>query len=307
MDFTIQPSQHNFDNMEAQLSSTSEDSATAMPSLFLDDLHDSLPLDPDLSIHALTQQHVPPQGQKGSGHQVPTSPQGPYCSPGHILESDDGQAVLNELLELQPQLVQLISRLCGHTNTASDIGDLYRLTQRLGTIMAQSDDSSAWDSNATGPDFGGIQVLLVSSCYFSLIQAYQCLVDILATQVNQSLTQESGQTANTELAYPTICIEGLRLHIPGNAAAEVNLHIAAQTLQYLRSALEQYNKRRVTEPDSAIDVTLDIDDEDAHEGQDAMRSMVSEAVEQLRDVEEGLFDNLHALAGVTNNRLFNLR
>jgi hypothetical protein len=307
MDFTIQPNQNNFDIIEPHLSSPSEHSVAAMPNLFMDDLQEALPLDPDLSIHALTQ-HMPSSGQKESGHhQVPTSPNRPYCSPGHILECPDSQATLNGLLELQTRLVQLVLRFCGHTNTAGDIGDLYRLTQRLGTIMAQSDDSSTWDSNATGPDFGGVQVLLISSCYFSLIQAYQRLVDILAAQVNQPSAQGFGHTANAELAYPTISIEGLRLHMPGSAAAEVNLHIAAQTLQYLRSALEHYNKRRICEPDSAIDVSLDIDDEEAHGGRDHMKSMVSDAVEQLRDVEEGLFDNLHALAGVTNNRLFNLR
>lgn len=276
-----------------------------MPGLFGNDINEPLLPTPHPSIHNFPQS-LGHQGQNGPETQANVPGTGSCPSPGEMAGSLGHSSPIDGLLDLQPRLIRLALRFSQQSNTADDIEELYRATESMGHIMAQLEDPTAKQARGLWTNFSAIQALLLSSCYFSLVQAYQCLTEVLSAQINRS-TPEIGHAASSELACPTISVGGLKLSMPRKAAAEVNLYLAAQRVQHIRCALERCTKRNDNVRDSCDNMALGVDDEATSEGPDTMKDMVDQAVEQLRDGEERLLDNLHALVGVTNNEMFNLR
>lgn len=303
--------QSNPGDFDMQLYSISDDSASFMVDLLSDNLHDPVFPTPDTFSRGSPNTHT-----RTSTEPTINTSTGSYPSPGEILRPSDQHRLLNRLLEIQPRLLKLAMRFSEQSNTTEDVEDIYRVTETMVSIIDQVNDRSSERLQSPGLDFNGVIVLLMSSCYFSLVQAYQCLVEMLAERVNAASVPGMGDMADPSIAslretnVPTISVGGLRLAMPRKAAAEVNLHLVAQTVQYMRGALEQCSKRmdntRRSSHDSTYDSILGIN-EDSLEGQDTMKAMVSQAVEQLNKGEEKLLDRLHSLVGASNNRIFNMK
>lgn len=246
--------------------------------------------------------------------QATISTTGPHTPPAEEPRPPDQHSLLNRLLEIQPQLLKLVLRFSERSNTTDDVEDIYRVTETMVSIMDQMEGERLQRVPGKGFDFNGIGVLVMSGCYFSLIQAYQYLADMLSERASAASAPGTGDMADSSLpclqkmSVPTISVGGLRLAMSRKAAAEVNLHLVAHTVYYLKDALQKCAKRmdkRRSSQRSCYDGLLDLDGGPL-EGHGKMKTMVCQAVDRLNEGEEKLLDHLHTIVGASNNRIFRM-
>lgn len=243
------------------------------------------------------------------------SQKGPLSPPAESQSPcSEQQTLLNHLFEIQPRLLNLALRFSQRSNTTDDVEDIYRATETMIRLMDQMDRRRpSQRTGVVGFDLSGVAVLIMSGCYFSLLQAYSHLVDILTDKADAAAASaspgvESGQNTT---AVPTISVGGLRLAMPRRAAAEINLHLVVQTVQSLKGALRQCARRmgstRRASGDSGYGNVLGIGIEDGQlGGQESMKSMLCQAVEELTEEEGKLLQHLHTVVGTSNNRIFSM-
>ena len=305
----------DFDDLAGQFYSLNDDDApSGMVDLLPESIHDACntvfptpeALRPSTTT-AFTEKSTNQERALGSQKGLlspPAESQGP-CS--------EQQTLLNHLFEIQPRLLNLALRFSQRTNSTDDVEDIYRATETIVRLMDQMDARRpSQQAGVAKFDLSGVAVLIMSGCYFSLLQAYRHLVDILTDKTVAAASARPGvECGQNTTAVPTISIGGLRLAMPRKAAAEINLHLVVQTVQSLKAALRQCARRmgsaRPPSRDSGYENMLGIGTDDGQlGGQEDMKSMLCQAVEELTEDEGKLLQHLHTLVGASNNRIFSM-
>ncbi|XWW99279.1 hypothetical protein V2A60_007288 [Cordyceps javanica] len=152
------------------------------------------------------------------------------------------------LLDAQGRLLNLVRALSSCSSFPQDAEEIYRITdifvKVVDDITTRLDESSA----AHSPSGGSITHMLLSSCYMSLIQAFECLVNLLGRELglkNSDSEPSLGCTlAENQLPRPTaaanvpyISVGSVRLAMPRRAVAEINLHLVGQAVQQLQASI----------------------------------------------------------------------
>jgi hypothetical protein len=199
---------------------------------------------------------------------------------------------------------------------------MYRVSETLMSVIGHVEEQLQRRQHLSQPsDFisNGAVVLLMSSCYLNLIQAYQCLVVVLEQELNGNartpVTTEEGHgqargnnpspgSANgSSPQFPSISVGGLQLEMPRKATAEINLHLVAQTVQHLKASLQRCTRwlssARSSPPTSSsssspYDISWD-QQSDRLDGSNPMKSLIDLALGDLNTREENLIGQLRTV------------
>lgn len=139
--------------------------------------------------------------------------------------------LLNRLLAIQTRLAKILNCLSSPTNGSDDIEDIYRLSEDVISIL----------TSAQGTQPTGVSMLLLSSCYVSLIQAFECIANALRQSLknpDQGLGFDKFQRLS-QAVMPYISVGTVRLDMPRTAITEVSLHIIGQTVQRLKASMSE--------------------------------------------------------------------
>lgn len=155
--------------------------------------------------------------------------------------------LLHRLLDIQTRLAKLNQCLSGRANDPSDVEDIYHITETVITILDSYDEQNYHQQQQPLlPSGNGVIVLLLSSCYVSLIQAYECLAnalrrDLQPTSNSTILDTDSINMMNSSVTFPgmmpSISVGAVRLSMPPKAMTEVNLHLVGQAVQRLKASM----------------------------------------------------------------------
>lgn len=292
-----------FDFFSSHLYPTSGDSTTSIAELLSEHMPEATLPTPDTFGHNTS----PPCPRLEQEKTLAT-----YTTSADAVPIDKDGDLLGRLLEIQPRLVKLAIRFADNASTTDDVEEIYRVTEAMVNIIRQIEEQ--WLGSPHQPSsIQGIFVLVLSSCYFSLVQAYRSLVELLAEGLKTPPRSVTNGVVESSLAglgmnVPSISVGGLRLAIPRKAAAELNLHVVAQTVQYLKRSQQTCIKCM----DDVFQLSRASGDGinsvvDSLETPYQMKNLVWQAVGQLDDGEGELFDRLHDLVGRTNDRMFSIR
>lgn len=151
------------------------------------------------------------------------------------------------LLDAQAQLLSLVRVLSSCSSVPQEVEEIYRITD---TFVRVVDDVAKGLDRATsqGSSYNGsITHMLLSSCYMSLIQAFESLVGLLRRELGPN-TDPLDPSMGIELAQtpppmstsvPYISVGSIRLAMPHRAVAEINLHLVGQAVQHLKSSISR--------------------------------------------------------------------
>jgi hypothetical protein len=262
------------------------------------------------SIHFPTSFGPRSVGTSDSGVQDTSSPQ------------RDQQNITIRLLDVQRHLEKLSRTFTDGVTTAEDIRDMYRVSETLLGVIGHVEEQLQRRQHLSQPsDFisNGAVVLLLSSCYLNLIQTYQRLVVVLEQELSGNArtpvtTEEGhgqargnnsspGSATGSSPQFPSISVGGLRLEMPRKAAAEINLHLVAQTVQNLKASLQRCTRWlssvRSSPPSSSsssspYDINWD-QQSDRLEGLNPMKSLIDLALGDLNTREENLLGHLRTV------------
>ncbi|KAJ3499376.1 hypothetical protein NLG97_g369 [Lecanicillium saksenae] len=154
------------------------------------------------------------------------------------------------LLDAQGQLLNLVRALSSCSSFPQDVEEIYRITD---TFVKVVDDIATGLDASSGPSStcaGSVTHMLLSSCYMSLIQAFECLVGLLRRELGpriDGLESTLGiNLAQTQVPIPTtvnnvpyISVGNVRLAMPHRAVAEINLHLVGQAVQHLKTSISR--------------------------------------------------------------------
>lgn len=154
------------------------------------------------------------------------------------------------LLDAQGQLLHLVRALSQCSSFPPDVEEIYRITDSF--VKVVDDIATGLDASSTRTSWcnGSTTHMLLSSCYMSLIQAFECLVRLLrrelaptADGLEPTLGINLGQTQmcipTTASNVPYIGTDNVRLAMPHRAVAEINLHLVGQAVQRLKASLSR--------------------------------------------------------------------
>jgi len=175
---------------------------------------------------------------------------------------------LEQLLDVQIRLSHLVRGLFCGIHGPGDVEEIYRTSEILIRILDRGQTAS---DPTYAPPFGksaqpkppGVILHLIITNYFNLIHAYEALVDMLKNESVQEQQQpqqahshshshshhraghhvDPSETPSPPASVPKISIGGFQLAMPQKAYAEINLHLAAQTVQQLRTSMKLYSRR----------------------------------------------------------------
>lgn len=154
------------------------------------------------------------------------------------------------LLDAQGQLLHLVRALSQCSSFPQDVEEIYRITDSF--VKVVDDIATGLDASSTRTSWcnSSITHMLLSSCYMSLIQAFECLVrlsrrelaptgDGLEPTLGISLAQTRMCIPTTASNVPYIGTENVRLAMPHRAVTEINLHLAGQAVQHLKASISR--------------------------------------------------------------------
>lgn len=221
----------------------------------------------------------------------------------------DTQHPLNRLFEIQTRLSKFSTPFKDRSDATGDIEAIHQITQAMITVIDGIEDQAPGQPETRGSGCNAAVILLLSSCYTSLIRVYQSLVEMLGSEVNDSPSPISNVPGMKQTNVPQISVGYLRLSMPRKAAAEVNMHLVAHTIKHLRSALQQC-AARIRSPcpnfqSSTGDVSMR-QDSDLSRGGDALRAMVSQALVELSTGEDKLVDHIRDAMMTLSTRSANI-
>lgn len=156
------------------------------------------------------------------------------------------------LLDAQAQLLRLVRALSSCSRFPQDVDDTYRITDNF--VKAVDGIAAMLDASSPGsrPWGGSATYMLLSSCYMSLIQAFECLVGLLRRELGPEANNfdssplginlppqqpppvPHAMTAN--LPY-MVGASNVRVPMPHRAVAEINLHLVGQAVQHLKASI----------------------------------------------------------------------
>ncbi|CEJ79826.1 hypothetical protein VHEMI00043 [[Torrubiella] hemipterigena] len=181
----------------------------------------------------------------GNQFQYP-EPKSAYSAPSNPYTGEDD--LLHTLLDMQTRLAKINKHLARSGNTTTDIDDIHRTTETLISILDGYDERTGQQIAPVLSSGNGVVVLLLSSCYVSLIQAYESV----ATTLRADLQKSSGSESMTGMQpqhflfpnmMPSVTVGSVGLSMPQKAITEVNLHVVAQTVQRLKTAMNNCSTR----------------------------------------------------------------
>lgn len=154
------------------------------------------------------------------------------------------------LLDAQGQLLNLVRALSSCSSFPQDVEEIYRITDTFVKVVddiATGLDASSAQSSSTA---GSVTHMLLSSCYMSLIQAFECLVGLLRRELGPkmdgfepalgvNLAQTQMPIPVTMHNVPYISVGNVRLAMPHRAVAEINLHLVGQAVQHLKASISR--------------------------------------------------------------------
>ncbi|OAA52981.1 hypothetical protein ISF_09149 [Cordyceps fumosorosea ARSEF 2679] len=161
------------------------------------------------------------------------------------------------LLDAQGQLLNLVRALSSCSSFPQDVEEIYRITDTF--VKVVDDIAAGLDASSSSAGSSSVTHMLLSSCYMSLIQAYECLVGLLRRELGppppkvdrleqqQHLgipptgTQIAGPLPSTTANnVPFISSVGnVRLEMPHRAVAEINLQLVGQAVQHLQASISR--------------------------------------------------------------------
>lgn len=141
------------------------------------------------------------------------------------------EGLMNRLLAIQTRLARILNCLTSQANGGDDMEDIYRLSEDVISIL----------TSIRGNQPNGVSILLLSSCYVSLIQAFESLANALRKSLQdpeRGLRYDKFQSLSQGI-MPYISVGAVRLEMPKTAITEVNLHLIGQTVQRLKAAMNE--------------------------------------------------------------------
>lgn len=181
----------------------------------------------------------------GNQYQYP-EPKSAYSAPSTPYVGEDD--LLHTLLDMQTRLAKINKHLARSGNTTTDIDDIHRTTETLISILDGYDERTGQQIAPVLSSGNGVVVLLLSSCYVSLIQAYESV----GTTLRADLQKSSGSESMTGMQplhvlfpnmMPSVTVGSVGLSMSQKAITEVNLHVVAQTVQRLKTAMNNCSTR----------------------------------------------------------------
>lgn len=250
---------------------------------------------------------LPPPDDRSMAHSRKVDLTAPSLEIIPLPDHDDD--LPGRLSDIQARLTKLVKSLSKGSKAAEDVEEIYRASEALIGILdgtsPSSSSSSHRHSTSLRPD--GVAALLLSSCYLSLMKAYQFLVEMLQQELRNS-TDPSAQGENlggsvgndpfasTRGAVPYLSIGAVRLAMPRKAIAEINLHLVSQQVQHLKVSMKQYASR-VSAMQSSQATSLDAQRRESWDSIDlcaandsTLTDLVESALVEIRVREERLLE-----------------
>lgn len=215
----------------------------------------------------------------------------------------DEEDLLIRLVDIQSRLTKLARSLSSNSGEHKDVEDIYRVSETLIGILDSVEDPSKFHSSTPSSIRpSGVASLLLSSCYFSLIHAYEFLVTMLQREfagqhqlptTDPFLSAMDYNSRNTlrQGGVPSISVGTVRIAMPRRAAAEINLHLVAQTLQHLRGSMQQCVSR-MTAAQMPSSNSSQRASWDSIETPDGVTGLAEMALGELRRREDNLMGQL---------------
>jgi len=221
------------------------------------------------SLATLSSYSTSPSQLSSTVQTLDESPWEPDANSWKTINTQDDDISLQQLLGLQNRLARLRRSLLGGQHTEEDIEDIYRssetLTNILGSVKVPSSSLFLSQHETLEPSDSGLcggLILLILSSYYALIHAYELLRVLLEEEIRQdtnntsnaisastppdarsSNSEKKNKTHESRASVPGISVGGLRLAMSRKAAAEINLHLLAQTVHHLKESMQGYVSR----------------------------------------------------------------
>ena len=181
---------------------------------------------------------------------------------------------LQHFTELQSRLTRLVRSISSSENVLIEAEQLYEATETL--ELATGDEFTASSGSSPSLPPSGVAVLLLSSCYYTLMHAYSSLIQRLQQELRQcsalqqqqkiiqqqqtspqsghlsidhhnnrtnpSLTDPTlgpGTRCHRDRDTPTLSIGSVQMRLSRQASLEINLFLAVQTLRRTRGSVQQ--------------------------------------------------------------------
>lgn len=181
-----------------------------------------------------------------------TTTTNPYTSSSSTSTAHHDDLV-HRLLDMQTELAKINKCLVHDSMYKTDIGDIYRVTENLIEMLNGYDEQRlvGYNNNMqqqSSSSGSGVIVLMMSSCYVSLIQAYECVAnmlraDLLKLPADGSAAFLQPHSVLFPEAMPSVHVGSVRLSMPQRAITEANLHLVGQTVQRLKVAMNSCSSR----------------------------------------------------------------
>jgi len=165
---------------------------------------------------------------------------------------------LNRLLDIQARLGKLIRCLSSGPSVSEIVEDTYKASETLISILDSIEEPYQPGSPSSPLRPNGTIVLLSSSCYVSLIHAYELLAVLLHEELrrnpNPPVAKDrssgtmayDGQPTPLQDSMPHISVGAVRLMMPRRAVAEINIHLIMQMAQHLKASMQHFAARMAT-------------------------------------------------------------
>ncbi|KAJ4165880.1 hypothetical protein LMH87_007490 [Akanthomyces muscarius] len=202
------------------------------------------------------------------------------------------------LLDAQGQLLHLVRALSQCSSFPQDLEEIYRITDTF--VKVVDDIATGLDASSARRSWcgGSIMHMLLSSCYMSLIQAFECLVGLLRRELG--LTDDGFEPtldinlAQTQMGIPTtasnvpyISADNVRLAMPHRAVAEINFHLVGQAVQHLKASISRCAAKVQTGLDMESEQSLH-----ALASSSSIRAFTKLAMNELEQREKSLLTGL---------------
>lgn len=220
------------------------DSANSM--FFMDDLFQDV-LSSSMASHTTTVSATPPSTVSQDPLEQMFLGSAPSSRNNSVSSIEDAEFVL---LDAQGQLLNLVRAVPSCSSFPQDVEEIYRITDTF--VKVVDDIATGLDASSPrgSPCGGSVTHMLLSSCYMSLIQAFECLVNLLRRELGtkpESLEPPMGiNLAQAQMPIPTtannvpyISVGNVRLAMPHRAVAEINLHLVSQAVQHLKASISR--------------------------------------------------------------------
>jgi hypothetical protein len=207
---------------------------------------------------------------------------------------------LNCLLDIQSRLAKLVKSLSNNRNVPN-VEETYQASEALISIMDSFQEPGRLEWSVSSQKPSGAIALLFSSCYLSLIHAYDLLAGLLREQlqtnqhaISKEKAPASGRSMidSTSGSMPTISVGGVRLAMPTKAVAEINLHLITQMVKQLKDSMQQCAARMSTADTLNLDPPRPASHAADGNADSPITILAKTAEDELRRREENLLGRL---------------